>query len=48
MQTRKESLPTTRHGPPTVVSALMIILIWLGVYPGPLIELIRKTAQRLM
>jgi NADH-quinone oxidoreductase subunit N len=31
-----------------VLSGLTILLIWLGVYPGPVIELIKKTIQSLI
>ena len=31
-----------------VLAALTLVLVWLGVYPGPLIDLIQSTAARLI
>jgi NADH:ubiquinone oxidoreductase subunit 4 (subunit M) len=31
-----------------VLAALMLLLIWLGVYPAPFIDIIQATAARLI
>ena len=40
-QPAQTSAPSTRLGN-AVLASLMVLLIWLGVYPGPMIEMIKK------
>ena len=41
LQTTQVAVPSSRLGS-AVLACLMVLLIWLGVYPGPVIEIIKK------
>jgi NADH-quinone oxidoreductase subunit N len=40
--------PTRSLSGHAVLTVLTVLLVWLGVYPGPLIEVIKKTIQSLI
>jgi NADH-quinone oxidoreductase subunit N len=44
----EEATPALSLSGSAALATLTVLLVWLGVYPGPVIELIKKTIQSLI